>query len=169
MRPFLLVFFLSVASAGACGGAGAPADGPSRPGEVLVVGKTGGCGDVFAWRAAADGKRFVTIRVDAKAAAIPPGGSRRFDLASGPKEIVVQLESFPSAPGEPPYCTTGAHEKADVWKAEAGVVTVDLQPAMPPETRFRATLRGRDLRFRSPDGARVFVPTMTIDDVIVGP
>ncbi|HEY8076281.1 MAG TPA: hypothetical protein VIF62_19280 [Labilithrix sp.] len=161
----LAVFFASTLLA--CGGAAAR-EQVARPGEVLVVGKTGGCGNVFAWRAASDGKRFLTIRVDAKGAGLSPGGSRRFDLAGEPKEIVVQLETFPNAPADAPYCATGAHDTAEVWKAEAGVVTVDLEASPPPDTRFHATLRARDLRFRSADGSRVFVPTVTIDDVIVG-
>ncbi len=164
MRPLLLLFASTLL---ACGGAAAQQD-PAHPGEVLVVGKTGGCGNVFTWRAAADGKRFLTIRVDAKGAGIAPGGSRKFDLAGEPKEIAVQLETFPSAPAEAPYCTTAPHDTAEIWKAETGVVSIDLQPSAPPDTRFRATVRGRDLRFRSPDGSRVFVPTVTIDDVIVG-
>lgn len=171
MRTLLSVALFVAASAalGACGGGGGPtADAPSRPGEVLVVGKTGGCGNVFVWRGASDGKRFLTIRVDAKGAKLAPGGARRFDLAGDPKEIIVQLETFASEPAEPPYCSTAPHDTAEVWKAEAGVVTVDLQPSAPPDTRYRATIRARDLRFRGADGARVFVPTATIDDVIVG-
>jgi hypothetical protein len=170
MRPTHFLPLLLLLPALGCGGSAAPDPSTARPGEVLVVGKTGGCGHVFTWRAGADNARFLTVRVAAKNAGLGTTGSRRYDLAAGSSEIVVQLEVFPHPMEEPPYCTDIIRDdaKPEVWKAEGGVVTITLTPSAPPDSRYRATVRARDLRFRGPDGSYLFVATATMEDVIVG-
>jgi hypothetical protein len=164
MRARILLFGLLLG----CGGSAAQPS-PLSPYEVLVVGKTGGCGNVFAFRATADGTRFLTVRVDAKKAGLEPGGSKRFDVATH-ANVVVQVESYERPVEQPPYCSDriDGDLKPEILKAEAGTIVVDLQPRTPPDSRFHATVRGRDLRFRASDGSHLFVATVTIDDVIVG-
>jgi hypothetical protein len=165
MRARFLFFFFLLG----CGSSPATGSGRLPSNEVLLVGKTGGCGNVFVWRAGADSSRFLTVRIDAKNAGLAPGGSRRFDLAAQ-SNALVQLEVYPNPIEEPPYCTDIVHDetKPEIWRAEAGYLSVDLAPATPPDKRFHATVRVRDVRLRSPEGMHMFIATATIDDVIVG-
>lgn len=156
-------------------GLGVPEPGPDSPPAVVFEGRAAGCGDVFAYRASADGAQFVTVELDRAKVGINHGEKRTFDLATGPAGVRVGIEIFVRVPREAKYCNDVVTEDlaSTVWAAEAGTLTVEIGEKAPStggatET-FRATVRIEGLRVVGPDrGASVIVPKVEMKDVLVG-
>lgn len=167
----------SSSSSGSSGGSsGGELGAPTAPPAVAYGGTASGCGNVFAYRASADGTQFVTVEVQTDALGMKPGDKRVIDLGSAPASVRVAVEVFARAPKEP-YCTDFGSEKvaSTTWSAEAGTLAIELGPKAAssagsgPSESYRATLRLQNVRLVGPErGTSVIVPTISIDDVLVG-
>lgn len=159
------------------GASGGPLGAPSAPPAVAFAGAASGCGNVFAYRASTDGTQFVTVEVDVSALGMKPGDKRVIDLGSAPPSVRVNVDVFARVPKEPKYCSDVVSETvaSTTWTAEAGTLAIELGPkttsgtAAGPGETYRATLRLQSVRFVGPErGTSVIVPTIAIDDVLVG-
>jgi len=190
MRLSLASLALSSLAAFGCSGAGASIDNappasqgtsggtsgtvvapPDAPPATSFPGAANGCGNVFAYRASADGTQYVTVQIDRDELGLKNGETRSIDLASAPPSVKVLVEIFARAPTESRYCTDLRSETltSTTWTAEAGTLRIELGEKQGDSGSYKATVRVTGLRLIGPErGTSAIVPTVEIKNVLVG-
>ena len=158
-------------SGGPSGSSGTVAPSPSTPPATGFTGAANGCGDVFAYRASADGTQYVTVEINRAELGLNPGQKRTIDLASAPPSVLVHVEVFARVPTESKYCNDAVSEAipSTTWTAEAGTLTIELGEKQNDSATYKATVRVTGLRLVGPErGTSAIVPTIEITNVLVG-